>query len=428
MAAVSFARRYSSTPTTITINSASLPSWLTAIPSGSWASVSLNTTSSITTGNAFMSAGRSLDRLFSDYSGGVWNPHFGTYGAWMFMGGGHSSESVRLDNGVYAWDASDRLWKQVGATTYPGSLGTSYWPPALSSAAGDANYQYPEPFTTYCELTSGIPASYHSRWTLCVLPPSLGGGAYGSFISAQMAAVHVGGSTKSFTAHKLDIASSGSGTWSRLGPRNESAQTNDERAWVGCLDTTRGRVVQMSNQGFWWLDATNPTAWSSMVNPSGFNGSGFMNQPMVYAPELDCFIVASGSFGLMVKTASDLYGNTMGSASAVTATGTPPAAQPNESTGLTWCPDLGTYGAVVAIDYNNYAVKACYAPSNPTSGSWTWATLSSSNSPTFSWTEYDGGAKGQAYSKFQYAPALKAFFVSIGSNGAMWCFRPSEIV
>jgi hypothetical protein len=111
-----------------------------------------------------------------------------------------------------------------------------------------------------------------------------------------------------------------------------------------------------------------------------------------------------------------------------TATGTPPNGGPpngGDGGGFVWCPDLGSYGAAVHYNYVTNVVKACYAPANPLSGTgWNWVTLSASNSPS---------GRGDAvhwYCRFQYAPALKAFFLCSMPNdsyGGIVCFRPSEI-
>lgn len=427
MPAVTFSRRVVSTPTSVTVGG--LPAWIAAIPAGSWSnSVALNSTSSITTsaGSGNWPAGRNLDTLFSDYTGAIWNPYYSTHGAWILHGGGHSNGGFpRLDNGVYAWDATSRLWVELRQPTYPGQLSLSWWPGGANQFT-DNQSAMDSPVPTYGELEVGVPISNHSRWSMCVLSPSEGGGSKGSIVLTRLSSGHITGTVMSEQAKVFDC---NTGTWSRFGPLPASDSGTSAGA---CTDTLRGRVIRSSRTQLRWIAAANPTAWSANCAPaSQWDLANWGQRPIIYAPNLDVFITLNGNYGFFVFTAAELYSATIPVPSTRLPTVSAPSGLPgviaNEGYGLDWCQALGANGAFVCLEYvSPYRVFACYAPSNPISGTWVWSILSSSNTPSFSWSGYDGPGQTM-YNKFQYSGALKAFFVCTTGTQNMWCFRPSEI-
>jgi hypothetical protein len=110
----------------------------------------------------------------------------------------------------------------------------------------------------------------------------------------------------------------------------------------------------------------------------------------------------------------------------------------NSGRGFVWCKDLGAFGAIVHLSINDIftdlavtrcEVYACYAPANPFTGTWTWAKLTTNNMPALATgTSYLNNRL--LYNRFQYAPALKSFFL-LGTpsdpSGGIVCFRPLEI-
>jgi hypothetical protein len=167
-------------------------------------------------------------------------------------------------------------------------------------------------------------------------------------------------------------------------------------------------------------ETCSPSNWGSTY----FSSHNSSQATMVYAPEIDCIIWLNTSYALAVTTGVNAGTNLPAvSSPPVSGTGNRPSSVTAERFGATWCKDLGSFGAIVCWDYRTNLVHACYAPSNPTSGTWTWAVLSSSNTPS----------PGDAiwwYNRFQYAPALKSFFLCsmpTDSYGGIVCFRPSEI-
>lgn len=439
-------RRAISTATTIQVNSSS-PAWLP--DKGSWSTTllgakpaSLNDANDIR-GNfspKFPSTRNwgGANGLFADFSGAVWNPHLGTYGGMMFHGGGHATSQGMLDNGVYVWLADDRSWRRLtDPGPYPGDLieyGTGndekYWGIASYPVPGDDFSTANEPLKTYGEVKTNVPASNHSRWLPCILPPGNGGGSQGSFILTNVTAGHNTGAGVSGQMHALNCASALSfgsvnayQAWSRLGPIRDG----NRRAWAACVDTYNG-YIYASNAGFpssYELNRYNiATGTWTTANPTGWNSSSDAAYPIVYAATHHIMVVLRDDFTVRVINA-DASPMTISTA---TVSGSPPSGgAPAVGTGggLTWCPDLGIYGAFVHYNYVTHEVKACYAPANPLSGgSWTWATLTANNTPS---------GRGDAvhwYNRFQYAPALKSFFLCSmpgDAYGGILCFRPLEI-
>lgn len=432
MAAYVHPRRATSSATTIRVSG--LPSWLP--PAGSWGAVSLNTAESVK-GDfwpAFPSS-RNLGSLFNDFSGAVWNPYIGTYGAMLFHGGGHSatsSYSPMLDNAVYMWRADTRQWSRLTDPTYPGTVapfGPYDWGWSVPRTQDDFT-EADEPLKTYGELRTNVPCSNHTRWMLGVLPPANGGGSQGSLVVPNVSAGHITGAGASGQMHLLDCNSAlslgsanGYQAWSRRG----SVYSDNRRSWAGCIDTYNG-YIYASCAGFPSTYALNryniATATWASANPTGWSIADDAAMPIVYALTHHIMVVMRSNFTLRVISA-DASPMTINTA---TVTGSPPTGGgPGSGSGggITWCPHLGSYGAIVHYNYVTHEVKACYAPSNPLGGgTWTWSTLSSSNTPS---------GRGDAehwYNRFQYAPALKSFFLCSMPNdsyGGILCFRPSEI-
>jgi hypothetical protein len=405
---VTFPRRVTSTATQILVSG--LPAWLPA--AGSWAQVSLNKAADVKGDHPNFPSSRSLDFLFTDFTGAVWNPHIGTLGAYLLHGGGHQQY---LGNEVYAWKADTRQWEQLTVPTYPGtnSGGTSL------VTLGDWTAFKEPPFAsdlleTYGELALNIPASNHSRWHPCVLSPALGGGSSGSLLIPHQSAVHTSSNGSYKQGHRFDCSTL---QWSRLGGLNQISFQYDLKAFSSCIDTQRGDV--------WTFGTSNASRYNVAGNAhtdiaiSGYRGSGFEYKAAVYVPTVDRILLITGDWAMrMIDPSSP------GTMATPTISGANPGTVVDQNQNGVWCPDLGANGAVVCMNFTAKIVKALYAPSLP-SGTWTWATLSASNSPSY-------GDAQWWYHRLQYAPALKSFFIAslaegTLNSGGMWCFRPSEI-
>jgi hypothetical protein len=407
-----------------------LPAWLPA--AGAWGQVSLNYADQVKAPGSPWGTGGNLDLLFNDFTGVIFNPYMGQYGAYLLHGGGHATSgaySRMTENTVYAWFADTRQWFRLTEPTYPGvnSSGTS-----LETLGDWANFKEPpyasDLLQTYGELAPGIPASNHSRWLPCILPPGAGGAAKGSLFVTALRSIHTGGNGGAAYAFRLDITGNTTASWSRvaIGAPNSAVSA--------CVDTSRGHVYH-SRTGSYTMDRLDAAAGTWLtVTPSGFVSDSLAGMPMVYAPAHDAIVLMRTDFTLAVMPAgTNPLVMTLKTPTGSAPTGEAPTV--GAGGGCCWCPDIGSYGAIVHWNPSTSVVKACYAPSDVLAGTWNWVTLSASNSPAYS----VGSLVGLSYNRIQYAPALKSLLVApmtgiTGSGdaqklnyGGMWAFRASEI-
>jgi hypothetical protein len=164
----------------------------------------------LSTPNTFLSQNGNVEgweyafgKIIDDYSGGVYNPHWGALGAMVFHGGGHSAT---FDNSVVILDYNDLTFKRLSNPT--------------QSAKG-VNWSFlnvdPAFNPIYAEYGDGQPGSGHTYDTLAILPPAHGGGAMGSLVRVGSHAVHPGVVRGTTHAHRLDfdLAARSGGTWTR---------------------------------------------------------------------------------------------------------------------------------------------------------------------------------------------------------------------
>ena len=150
-------------------------------------------------------------KTVNDYSGAVSNPHWGTYGAKVFFGGGHSATN---DNSVTVaeYGASAITFKRVSVpTNWPGTD-----PDDLSNI-----YTTPDLNLTYMEaLADGQLGSPHSYHCGDIIAPADGGAAYGTFLQVVCGAIGYNGSgdpNGAAAAHQMlfDSLELGTRKWAR---------------------------------------------------------------------------------------------------------------------------------------------------------------------------------------------------------------------
>ena len=124
--------------------------------------------------------------IVDDYSGGVYNPHWGAMGCMVFHGGGHAATD---DNSVVILDFNDLTFKRLST-------------PSMD-AAGWAASPLLEPYGEYAD---GQPGACHTYDNLAILPPDAGGGPNGSLIRVQSQAIEYHRSVNSDWAHRFDMA------------------------------------------------------------------------------------------------------------------------------------------------------------------------------------------------------------------------------
>ncbi len=210
------ARTIISSPTTISVVAQPSPpvtEWLPA--RGAWAQVSLNRVDTSVSGDfppRFPSSrNMGVGGISDNFSGAIWNPHYGVLGAWVLWGGGHSQTS--LENTVWIWAADTRRWIRVTAPTYPGDV-----PASPDWVSGDSNADFSEPLRSYGELiTAGAPAASHSRYHPCILPPGNGTGPAGALAIPYQSAFHLGGNTISAQGSQVRLLGGTVVTLGKLG-------------------------------------------------------------------------------------------------------------------------------------------------------------------------------------------------------------------
>jgi hypothetical protein len=299
----------------------------------------------------------------------------------------------------------DRLWYRASDPTYPGEVDLSDWtaykePPFASALLND-----------YGELATGVPASNHSRWLLCILPPVHGGGAKGSLLLPYLAAIHTSGNGVNPQSHAFDFET---GTWSRWLAFTHipisGGWGNGRNA--ACYDSIQRQVWRTSCQELQRAHIDS-SQWER-VPLSGFYGN-WGCKPLVHIPPVNVLLIlkSGSSIGILDAASPGT------SVSAATVSGTPPPSQPTESFGGTWCGDLGPNGSVLVCDYTTMDVYALAVPSDAFSGTWTWSTLTRHNSPS-------GFSRTLQYNRFQYVPAIQACIVT-GGNSDVYAFNIEEL-
>jgi hypothetical protein len=446
-------RRITSTPTTITVSSPPSVAWLP--DKGYWSTpsnpvsgakpASLNTASSQMGNFPNFPSGRFFESLWTDYSGAVWNPHIGTYGAMLFHGGGHmAGQNAMADNGVYMWRADTRQWSRLADVSYPGEVTDNDW-------FGSVKPYSPLYATPSGEVATGVPAANHSRSVPCILSPAWSGSQGALCLPVCRSIGNIGDQASNFP-HELDCdlalqvgsaaAGQPGGGWSRIGTNFTSNGT----AMSATADNSRGYLyIPFGNINELHRFNIQTNTWSN-VSPSGwFSTFGGTAWAIEHAPSIDCLLFMNTSFDIIVIPA----GGSPLVATKKTPTGTKPTLGPDESDtsgcGFVWCPDLphptvpGVFGAMVTLQMSDLVsgpmtrcqVSACYAPADPVNGTWEWRQLAQNNMPTGLWDSRASYYNNKLwYKRFQYAPALKSFFLCSMPNdsyGGIACFRPVEI-
>jgi hypothetical protein len=353
-----------------------------------------------------------------------------------------------LDTGTYIWNTGDRLWERYSDPVYPGDMPVEIpgigWGGDNQATTVAAWYgvtfpdSYSDPkwasYRDYGEIASNptdgyIPAADHNRYSLILIPPGFWGmGAKGGIFLPCVNSNHVIGS--SWQAH---IFSFDTRKWSRVG---------DNRAFVSPKIGTSGCMDGSGNIYHWEGDTYairrllhNASTWSTLTISNLVSTFGVGVGAMVWVPGSYCkntagaLVMLSGRTGGTFDTRFSVINLDSGSLSSTMPgegnglTGTQPVvggSDGDDGAGLIWVADLG---ALAFWSPANDSVYAIYPPTSPFTQNWTCSVLASSNTPSIK-----KAGIPNFYNKFQYAPALRAFFV-VGNayDDDMWCFRPAEV-
>lgn len=182
-------------------------------------------------------SGPEWNKVIDDYSGGVYNPHWGALGALMFHGGGHAATN---DNSVAVLDFNDLRFKRVADP----SLDLT----GIKPADGPL---YPGYDRTYGEYVSDRkPGAAHTYDALAVVPPAVAGAPFGGLVRPFATAIHVNLSSGSSWAHLLalhsrDVAAAegrARNQWTRWS--NNAGQSFGGAGGCSAYDPVRKRI--------WW--------------------------------------------------------------------------------------------------------------------------------------------------------------------------------
>jgi len=345
--------------------------------------------------------------IINDYSGGVYNPYWGSRGCMVFHGGGHSGY---WGNQVVILDLDDLTFKRLpNSTTNIPTHSLSYITPGDDH---DPLYN-----GTYAEYGDGRPGSAHTYDSLAILPPDAGGGANGSLVRVISSNVHPNCSGGTGYSHKFDFVTQDWVRWSTNGPYGADAGTS-------AYDSKRKRFWYYGNpsSGVWhinYLDATTRTHSQVSVPGVGFGGKVHSNT-MVYDPVRDILVITSvngntNQFSLgYLDCANPSSGYQLATMSQLI------PGSDALSYGLSYVPDADKFVLITWADAN--AVYEFTPPSNLSS---TWQVTRSPflGQSSLPWTKITGGTV-MPWKRWSYCTTVKAFVYLPDPDGPAYVYRP----
>lgn len=170
--------------------------------------------------------------IVDSFSGGVYDPYWGTYGAMVLHGGGHAST---YDNSVLMLDFDDLTFKRLSDASPSTAFMNTNPDPLFDTMTG--------------EFADGQPGAGHTFDILAILPPGDGGAEAGSLLRVSGQGVHYQMSRSNNWAHRFDItrdmAQGRRGKWVHA----TTTAPEQYKAPGACTayDPTRRRVWWISN-------------------------------------------------------------------------------------------------------------------------------------------------------------------------------------
>ena len=392
-----------------------LPSWVPTVVGTAALAPMTNTLESVWTDGVW-AAGVGTQQL-SDFSGGAYNPHVGTYGEIDVHGGGHSANN---DNGIYAAGLDALTWTKPFAPT---ALVTS---PAAGSNLYDeyiTNGAPPDSFADTAtanprEVAPGVPGSAHTYDSMFILPPALGGGNKGSLIRLMSGAVGRSASRTTGWAHRFDRATN---TWTRW---STNACAWSEPGTAAVLDTLRNRAIPVSPPGFTighvsYLDIATRT-WSNTVavvpNASGYVDNGLAE----YHPAKDIIVQAACANVTGTESANFYWfagASNISTRALVSWTNGAGPRHHNWGRGsLSYVAATGQFFFWSRWNEDQYYLIDVPAnPANP----WTWTAYTISGATPSAMSPVPAGP---TYGRMAYAPALRSVVWATGNSSASYHF------
>lgn len=376
------------------------------------------------------------------YSGGVYNPHHGTYGAYVCFGSGHAGTN---DNSVLALElgSSACTWRRLTDPTPFAGAGTDTTTQGNNSV-GHYGSQIDWDWGENAGI-DGQPCSDHSYGSLTIVGPADGGHANGTLRRVQQATLNIEfngtyGTPAVLAGHSLDFvntAGSAGNAWARLAatPRRDIPQNAPQwSVYVPDRDVTF--VESMASAAPRWYDHASGTPTTPWVTGTGTSRliTAAGSEPgaaIFYVPSrklILCLDAATSGSGLRIQYMDVDPSIAQPSWVRAGVTLSASISIPDGWTTACWCSDnnriiVGGAGGTFVSRAGTTATYACtghYEIEIPVTLSSTW-TVSAVTYPT----QVVNYNVFQGYNRFDYAPAAKCI---VWANWMAAAGRPGPTV
>jgi hypothetical protein len=339
---------------------------------------------------------------FGDYSGGAYNRYWGTFGAHVLHGGGHSANN---DNSVFLFDYNDLTFKRIAGPTQLAS----------AQAYQDIVSSGPDNMTNPREYASGVPGSAHTYGMMAILPPSICGDSKGALIRPVASAISTSASKSTGWSHLCTMTTP---TWSRW---STGSFPTAEQGWDGggCVyDTTRQRIWPIRSSGA-------PANYLDLSTRAWVAGSAAPAMSNSYADTVLCCYDSNNDIGIISTCQngggagqSFYYFSAAGSGTERTAVTFSSGSLPDARFGggnIIYIPELNK---VIYWTYQNRDVY--YEITVNVGGQWSWIarSITGPGRPSL----ITGNLRAETFGRLDYAPQLKSlvFVVCRDLNDFVW--------
>lgn len=367
---------------------------------GASTNINLNDIASIAEPPGWWSQAEGMDAPWRNWAGGVYIPDYGTHGAMVFWGGGHSGGE---DCGLKVFDLGQRRWSRIG----PDNPASAY-----TGAGGSTNLRDPD-WSDFDHAGQKILAGLHTYAYPAYVPAAMPlGGSRGSWLLPHIVADAVRGAP-----HRVDLAT---GVGSRF---TSNFAANRDSPYCGTLHDTKRHVIWWGSSGDASINKVDLKSAAPSVTVVGFAAGwgGYYGVP-VYVPEADMGIVFWTDYGdsRIRGKVLDLESGTpvqiVVSPWPLTGSGAPVVG--GGGYGVDWCPVTRAF-----YFYAGFGTTAVYKlkPSTLDFGTctWTWST------ETFSapaWEPHTSSGYGEVpFTRWRYVPSHRGFGWSDGQNYSAAC-------
>ena len=345
-------------------------------------------------------------KIVDSFSGGVYTPYWGTYGAMIFTGGGHAST---YDNSVLMLDYDDLTFKRLSNASPPSTYNDTDPDPLFDPLQG--------------EYADGQRASGHSFDMLSILPPDQGGAEAGSMFAVSGMGVHSRMNRGNNWAHHFDI-------------RREMIEPAKRGKWADATTTAPTdyrypgacSAYDPARKRIWWISALYsqpPLIRYLDIDARKQETVRFTSPPQVaphansdsmtlrYHAALDIVILSCTAFGIFTMAYLHCSRPQDGWVRPMLSMQIPSKA--GLSYPFDYVPELGRY--VMLAPGDPLAVYEIEVPSDPTM-LWNITRQPFKGLPTIPIQRVAG-------KRWSYAPAVKAFLWLARAQEPLYAYRPN---